>query len=84
MCKREVKHKQEEAEQLNWYRFSPTEKWYEDKLRDWSKVTLNWNKITDEMWTTFPEEEDQQISNIITKGKEFLYIYKNYIYRGKN
>jgi len=30
MRKREAKRKQE-AEQLNWYRSSPTEEWYEDK-----------------------------------------------------
>jgi len=37
MCRREAKHKQE-AEQLNWYRFSPTEEWYKDK-QDWFRIT---------------------------------------------
>ncbi len=41
MCKREVKHKQKEAEQLNWYRFLSTKEWYEDRLRDLSKAKLN-------------------------------------------
>ena len=36
------------------------------------------------MWTTFLEEEDQQISSTVTKGKELSCIYKNYIYWNKN
>ncbi len=36
------------------------------------------------MWTTFLEEEEQQISNTVTEGKELSYTYKNYIYRDKN
>ncbi len=47
MRRREAKCKQE-AEQLNWYKSSANEEWYEDKL-DWSKTTTNWDKITDEM-----------------------------------
>ena len=82
MRKREAKCKQE-AEQLNWYRFSLTEEWYENK-QDWAKAMINWNKITDEMWTTFPEEEEQKISSTVTKGEELPSIYKNYIYREKN
>ncbi len=39
--RREAKHKQEKAEQLNWYRSSPTEECYKDKSRDWSKAKLN-------------------------------------------
>ena len=38
----------------------------------------------DEMWTTFPEEEERQISNTVTKGEELPYTYKNYIYWEKN
>ncbi len=47
MRKREAKRKQE-AEQLNWYRSSPTEEWYENK-QDWVKAMINWDKPTDEM-----------------------------------
>ena len=36
------------------------------------------------MWITFPEEEEQKISSIVTEGEEFPCIYKNYIYREKN
>ncbi len=36
------------------------------------------------MWTTFSEEEEQEISTTVTEGKELSYTYKNYIYRGKN
>ena len=81
MRRREVKHKQE-VEQ-NWYKFSANEEWYEDKL-DWSKAMINQDKTTDEMWTTFPEEEEQKISSTVTEGEELPYTYKNYIYREKN
>ena len=80
--KREAKCKQE-AKQLNWYRSLSIEEWYEDK-QDWTKATINWNKITNEMWTTFPEEEEQKISSTVTEGEELSYIYKNYIYKGRN
>ena len=84
MCKKEVKCKQEKVEQLNGYRFLHTKEWYEDKLRDQSKAKLNWDKTIDEIWTTFPEEEDQQISSIIIEKGKLPYTYKNYIYRDKN
>jgi len=42
------------------------------------------DKITDEMWVTFSEEEDPQISSVIIEMEELPYTYKNYIYRGKN
>jgi len=45
---------------------------------------LNWNKTTDEIWTTFLEEEECQISSTITEEEELSCIYKNYIYQGKN
>ncbi len=44
----------------------------------------NWDKATDEMWITFPEEEDQQISSTLIEEEELTYIYKNYIYQEKN
>jgi len=47
MRKREAKRKQE-VKQLNWYKFSANEKWYEDNL-DWFKAMINWDKVTDEM-----------------------------------
>ena len=31
----------------------------------------------------FLEEDNQQISSIVTEGEELLYTYKNYIYREK-
>ncbi len=82
MRKKEAKRKQE-AEQLNWYKSSANEEWYEDK-QDWAKAMINWDKITDEMWTTFPEEKEQKISSTITEGEELSCTYKNYIYREKN
>ena len=45
---------------------------------------INWDKTTDEMWTTFPKEEEQKISSTVTEGEKLPYIYKNYIYREKN
>ncbi len=57
MCRKEAKRKQE-TEQLNWYRSSLIEEWYKDK-QDWSKAMINWDKITDEMWTTFPVEKER-------------------------
>ncbi len=81
--KREAKCKQK-AKQLNWCRSISNKKWYEDKTNDWSKVMLNWNKTTDEIWTTFLEEEECQISSTITEEEELSCIYKNYIYQGKN
>jgi len=59
MHKKEAKRKQKKVKQLNRYKFLPTEKWYEDRLRDWSQAKLNWDKIIDKMWITFLEEEDQ-------------------------
>ena len=56
MCRREAKCKQE-VEQLNWYKFSANKEWYEDK-QDQAKVMINWDKTTDEMWITFPKEEE--------------------------
>ncbi len=38
----------------------------------------------DEMWTTFPEEEECQISSIVIEGEKLPCTYKNYIYRGRN
>ncbi len=49
MHRREVKYKQEEAEQLNQYKSSLTEEWYKNKLKDWSKAILNWDKTIDKM-----------------------------------
>ncbi len=45
---------------------------------------LNWNKTTDEMWITFPKEEEQKISSTVIEGEELSCTYKNYIYREKN
>ncbi len=39
MHKRKAKHKQE-VEQLNWYKSSSNEEWYEDN-QDWSKAITN-------------------------------------------
>jgi len=44
------------------------------------KAIINWDKTTDEMWITFPEEEEYQISSTVTEGEEFPCTYKNYIY----
>ncbi len=48
------------------------------------KAIINWDKTTDEMWITFPEEEEYQISSTVTEGEEFPCTYKNYIYWEKN
>ena len=37
-----------------------------------------------EMRTTFSEEKEYQVSNIVTEGEKLPCIYKNYIYQGKN
>ncbi len=37
-----------------------------------------------EMWITFLEKKECQISSTVTEGKEPSCIYKNYIYREKN
>ena len=82
ICKREAKCKQE-AKQLNWYRSSLTEKQYKNK-EDQAKATINQDKTTDEMWTTFFKKVEHQISSTVTEGEELKCIYKNYIHREKN
>ncbi len=31
---------------------------------------INWDKTTDEMWITFPEEEEHKISSTVTEREE--------------
>src|SRR6266540_628573 len=82
MRRREAKREQE-AEQLNWYKSFVNKEWDKDKS-SWSEAMMNWDRITDEVWATFPEEKEQKISSTVIEEDELPYTYKNYIYRENN